>query len=143
MNEEDLPIQEKILLAVIREDEPMSVSDIKEKLDESRQRISYQVNNLVEDSLILETEEGQYIAQPPFYDNDLFDEFIANMEPIFDRFIEHGFTHKESTKDQMVKGNVKVFVDLIGHLTQEMEVPSKEQESERPQPKKINIATQE
>lgn len=120
-----LSIKEKICLTLIQEEKPMSTSDIAEELDMTRQRIHHHMGDLIEDSILLETNQG-YVMQDPMYDSDLFDEFIEDLAPVFDRFARDGYVHKESDTNEMVKGNVNLFTTIIGHLTSEMEVEDDE-----------------
>lgn len=120
-----LSIKEKICFTLIQEEKPMSTSDIADELDMSRQRIHHHMDDLIEDSILLDTNQG-YVMQDPMYNSELFDKFIEELAPVFDRFAQKGFVHKESDTDEMVKGNVHLFTKIIGHLTSQMELEDDE-----------------
>ena len=107
----------KILFTLIRNDNPMTLTEIAREAKLDKELVLYYLPKLKKDWLILELEDKTYIAQPFFYENEIMEDLTALMKILVKMMLRE---LKEDMKgcpsdeiEKAIKNNLELFIQTF------------------------------
>ena len=107
----------KILFTLIRNDNPMTLTEIAREAKLDKELVLYYLPKLKKDWLILELEDKTYIAQPFFYEDEIMEDLTALMKTLVKIILRE---LKEDMKgcpseevEKAIKNNLELFIQTF------------------------------
>ena len=107
----------KILFTLIRNDNPMTLTEIAKETKLDKELVFHHLPKLKKDNLLLELNDKTYIAQPLFYEDDVMEDLNSLMKILIKIMLRElkedmkGFPPEEIEK--AVKNNLELFIQTF------------------------------
>ena len=107
----------KIMFVLINSKKPLKLAEIWKEAELSEQLVSHHLKNLIDEYLVLETDDGRYICQPFLQDEMVVETLDSLMEAIVRIVFQNMDIPEKITKGKMessVQALFKIYINMFG-----------------------------